>query len=90
MFDKNVLDKDGDIPLAFRSGLLLSDESDGDEDNDAQENDILECPPSANSRTFNANDILGKLNRDEDGIVKTPEKNRITGKYKDLKGNKTN
>ena len=90
MFDKNLLDEDGDIPLVFRSGLLLSDESDADEDADAQENGVLECPPSVNSRTFNENDILGKLNRDEDGLVKTPEKNRVTGKYKDLKGNKTN
>jgi len=90
MFDKNLLDKDGDIPLVFRSGLLLSDQNDADEDADAEDNDVLECPPAANSRTFNEYDVLGKLNRDDDGLVIAPEKNRATGKCKDLKGNKTN
>ena len=89
MFDKSLLDKDGEIPLLFRSGLLLSDETDG-EDGETEDNFAFECPPTANSRNFNENDVLGKLNRDYGGFVVTPERNRITGKYKDLKGNKTN
>lgn len=33
---------------------------------------VIDCPPDANLRTFNVNDILGDLDHDQNGNVVVP------------------
>jgi hypothetical protein len=55
-----------------------------------QDQDMLECPPTAESRMFNECDIIGDLRRDEKGNVIPGDDGQETGRFRDLKDNETN
>jgi hypothetical protein len=57
---------------------------------DYDESDVIEIPPRAESRRFNECDILGDLNRDENGNVIVNKPRQKDGKYLDNKGKETN
>ena len=48
----------------------------------------MDVPPRADLRTFNENDILGEIDRDEKGNVVVPKQS--SGIYKDKDGNRIN
>lgn len=48
-----------------------------------QKSEIIEVPPTADSRKFNECDIIGDLDRDEKGNVMAGEPDPKTNEFKD-------
>lgn len=55
-----------------------------------RDQEIMEVPPTADSRKFNECDIIGHLDRDDKGNVLLSEEDKTSGHFKDKDGRSTN